>query len=72
MLLLKFCQYTVDGRAHSHARSSAWVLTTCDFLQSEAEGVRDQAAQRFQKLNKAYEVLRDPDQRRKYDSGQSL
>ena len=39
-------------------------------LQAGTEAARDQAAERFQKLSRAYEVLRDPDQRRKYDSGQ--
>ncbi|KAK9845056.1 hypothetical protein WJX74_010085 [Apatococcus lobatus] len=43
-----------------------------DRIESEADGAQDQAAERFQKLSKAYEVLRDPEQRRKYDSGQSL
>ncbi|KAK9868972.1 hypothetical protein WJX84_008119 [Apatococcus fuscideae] len=41
-----------------------------DRIEAGTEAARDQAAERFQKLSRAYEVLRDPDQRRKYDSGQ--
>ena len=48
----------------------AAMQTHPDKIEAADEALRDVAAEKFKKLQEAYDVLKDPEQRRRYDRGE--
>lgn len=59
-----------SNREVKAAFRKAALRTHPDKVKAADEAAREGAAERFKKLQAAYDVLKDPEQRRRYDRGE--